>query len=259
MAGPGQDAADRTVADATQSLIGHIEPGTPCPGTATMRRVGRPGLRRFIERRVKALEGKVVDDSGSQIAFRTLEDGIPMSLCVSLTYRFTRSKQIAVALHTLQHSPNRPVKLCLCYDKYTVACWPYCPETEVDIPKFVFEYLDTCEEGSDEFFRISAPDLLAKPFIEDVLSRIQSVQHLRECGCGRPHSSQFEDCGECTLTMTEEDMQPLDAPCMVCLGDVKCSHGHRMMCCGHKVHKKCFRRCQDAGMRCPNCRSTGDK
>jgi hypothetical protein len=225
-----------------------------------MRLVTREGLRRFVDRRVKALDGKITDDSSNHIAFRTLEDGIPMSLCVSLAYRFTRPKAIAVALHVLQHSRDRPVKLCLCYDKYSIACWPFCNDAEEDdVPKFVFEYLDTCEEGTDEFFRISAPDALAKPVIDEVLTGIQRVQYLRECGCGRPHSSQYEDCGECTLTMSVEDMAPLDAPCMVCLGDIKTSHAHRMVCCGHQVHKKCFRRCSDAGMRCPNCRSSTAK
>ena len=220
-----------------------------------MRLVTRAGLRRFIERRVKALDGKAVDDSSSQIAFRTLEDGIAMSLSVTLTCRFTKSKLVAVALDR-RRSPNRPVHLSLCYNRYTIACWPFCTETE-NIPKFVFEYLDTLEEASDEFFRMTGPDLLAKPVIDTILASIQRVQHLHACGCGRPHSSQFEDCGECTLTMTEQDMQPLDAPCMVCLGDIKRAHGHSLVCCGQRVHKKCFRRCQDAGMRCPNCRSPG--
>ena len=101
-----------------------------------MRLVTQEGLRGFVDRRVKALDGKITDDSSSHIVFRTLEDGIPMSLCVSLAYRFTRLKSIAVALHVLQHSRERPVKLCLCYDKYSIACWPFCNDTEDDVPKF---------------------------------------------------------------------------------------------------------------------------
>ena len=91
--------------------------------------------------------------------------------------------------------------------------------------------------------------------VEKAMRLINDVWSWRVCVCGHMLCKHGDRCLRCILTDSEEDLQFVTAPCLVCHDPCGKRFSKCMQCCGARMHTRCVQRWTALNETCPHCRA----